>query len=175
MNWSGNTARIEIVRLNQEGFPELKNAIILKTIDFNSPTTKLINAFLRPYYQGDIEPIVAHEVKALKILSKYGIVPVVKGYGKNFIEMSYVGEEVKNVSADQIDHIVSVLNKADIVHNDLVFNKQLRNCTMLDGKVYLIDFQLASINGTPPVEDIREKFWRVDYGSDEEQLRRLNA
>lgn len=157
---NGNTAKIERLEGN-----------ILKTIDFNSPTTKLINSFLKPYYQGDIEPIVAHEVKALEILAEYDVAPAIKSYGRNFIQMSYVGEEVRSVSAAQIDHIVSVLNKADIVHNDLAFNGQLRNCTILKGKVYLVDFQLASIGGIPPVEDIRKKFWRVNYDSDEKQLR----
>jgi len=171
---NGNTAKIEILRLNHDGWPDLKDAIILKTIDFNAPTTKLINSFLEPYYKDhQIEPIVEHEVKALEILAKYDIAPIVKSYGRNFIQMSYVGEEAKSVSVEQIDHIVSVLNKADIVHNDLVFNGQLRNCTMLDGRVYLVDFQLASISGIPPVEAIREKFWRVNYDSDEKQLREL--
>jgi len=160
---NGNTAKIE--RL--EGS-------ILKTIDSNSPTTRLINSFLEPYYKNhQIEPIVCHEVKALEILAEYDIAPIVKSYGKNFIQMSYVGKEVKSVSSEQIDYIVSALNKADIVHNDLVFNGQLRNCTILNGKVYVIDFQLASIRGAPPVKDIREKFWRVNYDSDEKQLREL--
>jgi len=152
----------------------LRDENILKTINFYSRTTKLVNSFLKPYYKDtEIEPIVAHEVKALQMLAEYDIAPIVKAYGKGFIEMSYVGEEAKSVSLEQIDHIVSILNKAGIVHNDLVFNDQLRNCTILNGKVYLIDFQLASIGRIPPVEDIREKFWRINYGSDEKQLRKL--
>ena len=156
----GNTARIERV-----------GGDILKTIDFNSPTTQIINAFLKPYYPvGDIEPIVAHEVRALDILAEYGIAPIVKNYGRDFIQMSYVGERTNSVPEAQIEHIVSVLNETDIVHNDLVFKGLLRNCTMLDGSVYLIDFQLASIMGIPPVEDIRKRFWRANYDSDEKQL-----
>jgi len=158
----GNTARIE--RLEGK---------ILKTIDLDSPTTKLVNAFLKPYYPGSIEPIVAHEVKALVILAKYDIAPVVEVYGKKFIIMSDVGEETKSISSKQIDHIVSVLNKADIVHNDLVFNEELRNITILNGRVYLIDFQLASIFGIPPVKDIRKAFWRPNYESDEKQLKEM--
>jgi len=158
----GNTANIERLEGN-----------ILKTIDLDSSTTKLVNSFLKPYYPGDIEPIVAHEVKALEILAKYDIAPVVKKYGKNFIVMSYVGEETKSVSSKQIDHIVSVLNKADIVHNDLVFKGKLRNIMDLDEKIYLIDFQLASISGIPPVKDIRKAFWRPNYESDEKQLREM--
>ena len=158
----GNTARIELLEGN-----------ILKTIDLNSSTTKLINSFLRPHYPGDIEPIVAHEVKALEILAKYDISPIVKKYGKDFIVMSYVGEEAKSVSAEQVNHIVSILTKADIIHNDLVFNEELRNITILNGRVYLIDFQLASMSGIPSVKDIRKAFWRPNYESDEKQLREM--
>lgn len=149
---------------------------ILKTIDLSEPTPKLVNSFLKPYYEGTkVEPIIVHEVKALEILSEYDIAPVVKSYGKDFIEMSYVGKDIgtNKISLAEINRIVSILKEVNIIHNDLAFGGKIRNCTYYKNKLYLIDFQLASIDGVPPVEAIHEAFWRTDYVSDEKQLREM--
>lgn len=174
---TGNLTSIVIPAFNQmkgaTANVKLWDKRVLKTIDFNQPTANQINVFLRPYYKDSrIEPIVAHEVKALKRLAQYDMTPLVTGYGKNFIEMSYVGEDVKgDLSARQIDYVINVLREAGIVHNDLAYEGVLKNCTCNRGKLYLIDFQLASIDGNPPADLIQRTFWRPDYGSDEQQLR----
>ena len=51
---------------------EFRNGTVLKTVNFSRAATILVNDFLRPYYpDSEIEPIIAHEVKALEMLSGY--------------------------------------------------------------------------------------------------------
>ena len=152
---------------------EYRNGSVLKTVNALRSATIQTNDFLKPYYpDSEIMPIIAHEVKALKMLEKYNIAPVVKDYGDNFIEMSYVGKDIAgDLPADQIGHIVEVLKTAGVDHNDLAYDGDLLNCTIILGKLYLIDFALASINDVPEKQVVYKKFWREDYISDEHQLR----
>tara|TARA_B110000858_G_C17779575_1_gene464091 strand:- start:1109 stop:1702 length:594 start_codon:yes stop_codon:yes gene_type:complete len=88
-----------------------------------------------------------NECKYLKLLNKYDISPKILETNVNSLLLSDCGEQLtfENCPSDwkkQITNIYRILKEVNIFHNDL----KLDNLTVLNNKIYLIDFGWASQN-----------------------------
>ena len=88
------------------------------------------------------------EVRWLQRLHGTGIAPDLLGHAPVLIRMSYVGEPVRpynlpNDWPEQAERIVRVLRHHSCCHNDI----KCDNLTVLDGRLYLVDFGWATEMG----------------------------
>jgi len=143
-------------KANTSKITVLPNGNIKKTIDFAKPTAIKLNTMLQSVYDKlheyleDIPSLVYHEARVLNHLSKYDIAPKVISLNSDSITMTYVGEHVTKITKfedlpNRVSYIIKVLKEAKVNHNDL--RNSFQNYTCLNGKLYLIDFQMADIGG----------------------------
>lgn len=88
-----------------------------------------------------------NEYKYLNLLDKYDISPKVLESNKNSLLLNNCGEQLtfENCPSNwkqQITNIYHILKKENIFHNDI----KLENFTVLNNKIYLIDFGWSSQN-----------------------------
>ena len=94
--------------------------------------------------------ILEREARWLEILSPYAIAPNLVSAKDDTLRLSYVGEPVRkhNLPADwrtQAERILSGLALGGCAHNDI----KCDNLTVLDGRLYLIDFGWSTEVGAP--------------------------
>jgi tRNA A-37 threonylcarbamoyl transferase component Bud32 len=143
---------------------------VLKKIIWDRQTVKSYNALLNQWYISKNMSLVEHEVYCLKKLEKYNIAPKVLSYDYDSIIMSNVGniisrdDKIKDFKK-QITYILTSLKKEGIKHNDIIS----RNVCVKKGKIYLIDFQLASY-GKVNIEDDFKILYNRKRLDDKKQL-----
>ena len=94
--------------------------------------------------------ILEREVSWLKRLAKSGIVPKLVSSTDTNLCLTYVGEPVRrhNLPPDwreQAETVLTALAEAACRHNDI----KCDNLTVLDGRLYLLDFGWATVQGDP--------------------------
>jgi hypothetical protein len=135
----------------------LPNGTIRKTIDFTKPTAIKLNNILKSIYDKlheyleGVPPLIYHETRVLNHLSKYDIAPKVISLNPDSITMTNVGALVTKTTKfedlpNRVNYIIKSLKEAGVNHNDL--RNSFQNYTCLNGKLYLIDFQIADIKDT---------------------------
>ena len=150
---------------------------MIKVIKPGNKIVKALNRIMKPCYPKVSMPIVSHEMEALRLLYGYGIVPEVYSYGVDYLEMSGVGEAVTKTSKfidleARCVYILDSLKKAGVQHNDIWY-KGPRNCTVADGVLHLVDFQLASFGAHDFLDEVNAALKRYVGCSDAEGLERL--
>lgn len=94
--------------------------------------------------------ILAREVRWLTAIAPSGIAPPLKAVTRDALTLGYVGEPVRrhNLPRDwrsQAERILAALATAGCAHNDI----KCDNLTVLDGRLYLIDFGWSTEIGAP--------------------------
>jgi hypothetical protein len=117
-------------------------AIATVTIDLNRmEVEKRIGLFAQ-------HKIWEREIHWLQCFHGTGIVPELLGHQPGLVRMSYVGEPVRHYNLpknwlDQAERILRSLRDHCCCHNDI----KCDNLTVLDGRLYLVDFGWATAIG----------------------------
>jgi len=100
-------------------------------------TTTKEGTILKQYHAAFIWQC-SREAMFLKLLNNYSRYPKLLREGKDFIEISYCGERIKNLAqyADQKHDILEPLKIQKIKHRDI----NPKNLLVRNDKLYLIDF-----------------------------------
>lgn len=137
---------------------------VKKTYLGNKVHIKWLNEALSKYYDSQERmPVISHECAAIKLLSKYGIVPEIYESGYDYLIMSYEGNSLcldwwktrKQSYVKKAANILNILSEVGFKHNDLIPS----NVLLHKGKLTLIDFSWAEFNNIDITSDMPQKNW----------------
>lgn len=149
----GVTSKIEIV----------KGAV--KKIIIKSKETDAYNLFLGDFYKNN--PVLEHEVRVLNRLKGCNIAPEILDVGKDYFVMTHVGSRLsEKISRSRVNEILYVMSCFQVKHNDVRY----RNICEKEGKVFLIDWQMASIDDIIISKQLRKYFNQKELKDREELL-----
>ncbi|MBU0677406.1 MAG: methyltransferase domain-containing protein [Verrucomicrobia bacterium] len=118
---------------------------------------------VRKTFRGNALDIMRHEVSCLKRLEQCPFFPSVLDEGDNWFEMEYAGTEVTDVGQlAGLDDIARTLVQNGIVHRDM----NRKNLLYRNGRLSLIDFEWATIDGIALREEVPEGLGRGMYNHD---------